>query len=485
MNKVYKVVFNEVTRTWTAVAEISTSKGKSSKSSVAVAAAALLAMSLSAPAMAAQSKPGAQQGDLSDPKNNTIINYHYEEGLAIGHAIAKGNSQSIAIGSDSFSATDERAAKATGHGSVAIGSQVTASGDKAVAIGGTANAAAKDSVAIGAEATVGRIAKNHEALITLQKDLAAISKTSHNVSEVQAALAKARQSITSDTMLSDAQKKLFVDKINGTSEYITTETKGGGKLWDGDKGQINHEKVQGYADSAREEMAKFSISFADKNGEVGQEGIAIGKNAIASVDKAVVIGSNTNAQNQTGAVIIGSGASTAQGRGNNGYSGTRHETYHFHYNNPYTSFKKLGDGVADANNKLLASSVVAVGQKAHAEYGGVAIGDSARVESEFERGLGVAIGASATSRAGGVVVGAAAETQGINAVAVGRQAVAKGHASQAYGVASAAVGEKSLAMGHSTTSLGDRSIAIGTSTGNSTEKYDANTNWCRFYCDWL
>ncbi|PJO10597.1 hypothetical protein CRG49_001655 [Neisseria sp. N95_16] len=329
-------------------------------------------MSLSAPAMAAQSKPGARQGDLSDLKNNTIINYHYKEGLAIGRAIAKGHSQSIAIGPDSFSATDERAAKATGHGSVAIGSQVTASGDKAVAIGGTANAAAKNSVAIGAEATVGRI--------------------------------------------------------------------------------------------------------ADENGEVGQEGIAIGKNAIASVDKAVVIGSNTNAQNQTGAVIIGSGASTAQGRGNNGYSGTRHETYHFHYNNPYTSFKKLEDGVADANNKLLASSVVAVGQKSHAEYGGVAIGDSARVESKFERGLGVAIGASATSRAGGVVVGAAAETQGVNAVAVGRQAVAVGGGSQAYGVGSAAVGNKSLAMGHSSTSVGERSIAIGTSTGNSTEKYDANTN---------
>ncbi|WP_198345305.1 ESPR-type extended signal peptide-containing protein [Neisseria weixii] len=38
MNKTYRVVYNETTNTYTAVAEIAAARGKSSKSSVAAAA---------------------------------------------------------------------------------------------------------------------------------------------------------------------------------------------------------------------------------------------------------------------------------------------------------------------------------------------------------------------------------------------------------------------------------------------------------------
>lgn len=193
-----------------------------------------------------------------------------------------------------------------------------------------------------------------------------------------------------------------------------------------------------------------------------------------STSNSTVIGANANSGNHGGAVIIGSNASA-----NFQNTQASASTVHRAYNNPYSTFQTVSGTLRDANGNEIRSSVVAVGQNAHVQGGGVAVGDNARAEvgtgnTNNERVLGVAVGANALSRAGGVSIGSSAETRGVNAIALGRQAVAAGDSSQAYGSASAAVGKGSLAVGNSATSTGERSIAIGMS--ESVENYTNATN---------
>ncbi|HHW7566766.1 TPA: YadA-like family protein [Mannheimia haemolytica] len=203
--------------------------------------------------------------------------------------------------------------------------------------------------------------------------------------------------------------------------------------------------------------------------------IAVGPNAKANAPNTVVIGADADAAEQHGAVIIGKGAKS-------GKFGRENYVSHYHYENPLSTYPVV-HGVlgkiltSSTSQQAVESSVVAIGTDTEVKGGGVAVGHGAiSTVGNGNRGLGVAVGAASRSIDGGVAVGPGAESIGLNTVAVGRQAVAKGKASQAYGATSAAEGVKTIAMGQSAHAKGDRSIAIGASGGNSTEKYDANTN---------
>lgn len=144
MNKTYRVVYNETTQTYTAVAEIATAHGKSSSGTVTADAPVTtrsrkaLMLSVLALGMFASGEAAAAIFDTSEGSNNILIgresgnsakkldNTNVIHSVIIG-TNAKGNAGSAALGDRAL---------ATGSQSVSLGANTTASGDSSVAIGG-------------------------------------------------------------------------------------------------------------------------------------------------------------------------------------------------------------------------------------------------------------------------------------------------------------------------------------------------------------
>lgn len=170
MNHTYRVVYNESTNTYVAVAEFEPSKGKSKSSKKAIAAAIALA--------AAQLVPLTAQAAISigsTPGTSTVgTATATENGVAVGEK-AKANYSAVAVGyGASATGTDVAVgpnANATGsdniaignnskassadpklnYGIIAIGNQSNGSSSEVVAIGQLACATASQAVALGAQ----------------------------------------------------------------------------------------------------------------------------------------------------------------------------------------------------------------------------------------------------------------------------------------------------------------------------------------------
>ncbi|WP_435939231.1 YadA-like family protein [Moraxella bovoculi] len=302
-----------------------------------------------------------------------------------------------------------------------------------------------------------------------------------------------------DKKLSAKAPKFFADAGSATEKARAVEFDGekntlgvvGGQTIVGDQLNQNGKNIVTKIDKTNNKIEVAlktdvtnltSLQFADG------KGIKIGDaNTQATYSDSLALGRGAKAEYNLGAIAIGTNAATSYITRNKMHG----NVYHANYENPYSEFnfgktppsfnyrvtdekKRTPKGVNERNQ--IGSAAIAIGRNSKGENGGVALGDGAQTLVDRHRGLGVAIGAYALSRGGGVVIGSSAEAVGINSVAFGRQAVAKGGSAQAYGAASSAVGEKSLALGHSAESIGARSITIGGSSGNSVEKYDAETN---------
>ena len=127
MNHTYRVVYNEATNTYTAVAENVPARGKSSKSKKAlaavVAAAALQLTAVSAEAAVAISKTDTVQAQLN--ANGAVATGN---NIAIGENAKTGSVDTIAIGANTTSSIT--------NGTIAVGSNATIGGEKgSVAIG--------------------------------------------------------------------------------------------------------------------------------------------------------------------------------------------------------------------------------------------------------------------------------------------------------------------------------------------------------------
>ena len=204
MNKVFKVIWNHATQTWTAVSELGHAKGKTkSKKIVKLTALAGAVIGVMGTAQAAvdTSKStitiksdapgnvaGTGQGDSNINIGTGANTYRLENGKVSNNAIAIGTNaagtgdKSVAIGKDSsakvengiaigFTATNEsidsvaigtraksskdmdvaigKEAQATGGESLAFGSQSKASGQATIAVGKESNASGSSAVAAG------------------------------------------------------------------------------------------------------------------------------------------------------------------------------------------------------------------------------------------------------------------------------------------------------------------------------------------------
>ena len=162
MNKVFKVIWNHATQTWTAVSELGHAKGKTKSKKIvkltALAGAVMGSLAVSQSAMAS--------ADLTTNDAVNIAPNNVPNPTAGRHAIAVGGNanaakqDSIAIGTNSTASWTNtiaigRDTNATKDHAVAIGSNTTASGVQAVTVGSYSNATADSVVAIGQESKAG------------------------------------------------------------------------------------------------------------------------------------------------------------------------------------------------------------------------------------------------------------------------------------------------------------------------------------------
>ena len=136
MNKVFKVIWNHATQTWTAVSELGHAKGKTkSKKIVKLTALAGAALGVVGTAQAAVD---VDSSSITIASNNPTAN-----------EATKGK-QNINIGTGAN--TYRNANGKVSHDAIAIGSNATGTGDAAVAIGLEASATEQNGVAIGHKA---------------------------------------------------------------------------------------------------------------------------------------------------------------------------------------------------------------------------------------------------------------------------------------------------------------------------------------------
>ena len=134
MNKVFKVIWNHATQTWTAVSELGHAKGKTKSKKI---------VKLTALAGAVLSVVGTAQAAVEVGSSSITIK---SNNPAADHATKGINNVNIGTGANTFRSEGNNVVS---HDAIAIGTNATGTGDKAVAIGNTANATKENSVALG------------------------------------------------------------------------------------------------------------------------------------------------------------------------------------------------------------------------------------------------------------------------------------------------------------------------------------------------
>ena len=161
MNKVFKVIWNHATQTWTAVSELGHAKGKTKSKKIvkltALAGAVISSLTASQSAMAATdlrtndavniaadnvANPQAGREAIAVGQN---ANASHQHSIAIGRNATANWTNTISIGKDTVSTKDH---------AVAIGTSANASGIQAVTVGSYARTDANSSIALGQNATV-------------------------------------------------------------------------------------------------------------------------------------------------------------------------------------------------------------------------------------------------------------------------------------------------------------------------------------------
>ncbi|MCG7656108.1 ESPR-type extended signal peptide-containing protein [Wielerella bovis] len=258
MNHTYRVVYNETTNTYTAVAEIATAKGKSSKSKKVIAAAAVMTALQLIPLT-------AQAAVAMDAMNGQ---YPYNTGTATATA---GNN--IAIGAYSNS---------TGANSTVIGVSSVASGADSIVIGRGATGSTVNSVIIGQGAT---------------------SNNFHNA----VAIGAKAETATSDWTQNGSVHAQYRNPYN-----VVTNTRvvGGVAPREGYTGDT--------AISNGYQVAMSSAVAVGYNAKAGNSGVAIGSDATVTrtnnaggAARALGIAIGANALSAGGGVVIGASASTS------------------------------------------------------------------------------------------------------------------------------------------------------------------------------
>ena len=345
MNKIYKTVWNETTRTWVAVPEFAPAQGKSSNGGVSVSSVAggnaisrfgfkMLAISASVAipsiaqvAMAADARieNGSAQSTIAISPSNSTAGSGSAKAAAAG-SIAAGKdakadgANSIALGSEASTETNSATyprvasqpdktmnniaigtrARSGGLQTIAFGAVSVASKTQSIAFGFDAQATGDQSVALGANTR----STGDSSVAIGGDDLDSVASTTQRVTS-----ASADNDAYNDTPLAKQYRTLtgqnLVDFTPG-NRYIGTST-----------GQA------GVAVGVSAKAADLSTAVGAKSHATGEHSVALGVGANATLANAVALGAgSTTKTNATdvpsatiGAITYGSATSPFAGSG--------------------------------------------------------------------------------------------------------------------------------------------------------------------------
>ena len=460
MNKVFKVIWNHATQTWTAVSELGHAKGKTKSKKIVKLTA--LAGAVLGVVGTAQAAVDVDSSSITIASNNPTAN-----------EATKGK-QNINIGTGAN--TYRNANGKVSHDAIAIGSNATGTGDAAVAIGLEASATEQNGVAIGHKAkntsqssvAIGENATSSKDMdVAIGKNAAAsggesLSFGSDSKASGQATVAVGKESNASGSSAISAGYQSAAAGDNAVAVGKNTTAGATNAIAVGLRATATGTRAiaTGAGSSATGEQSLANGFTAKASGE---NSIAQGNAANASAANATAIGTLSNASG----VASFAGGTSAKAIGDNSIAiGGATDMD----DDEVLGKKQTGANAAKANGKKsiaigfnattseMASDAVVMGTFANADAtSAVVIGQGALANGDGD--ASVAIGR--LSKAKDIVtvaIGDKAEAKANSAIALGANASASGISIGGNSVSSM---EDSMALGHGSESLGSETVTIG------------------------
>ena len=327
MNKVFKVIWNHATQTWTAVSELGHAKGKTKSKKIvkltALAGAVIgsLAVSQTATAAADLTTNDAVNIAANNVPNPTAgreaiavgqnANASHQHSIAIGRNATANWTNTISIGKDTVSSQDH---------ALAIGSNSTAKGVQSVGVGSYTKAEANLTVAVGPYAQA-----NKEAAIAMGSN--ATAAESNSVAVGQTATAAKNNAIAIGTKTKSAGDNAIgigayaeSTAARATAIGVLTQANGAGSFAGGASAQATGENsvaiggaqdgtLGNKAGTAAKATGAQAIALGTKSNASAENSIAEGNGANASATNATAIGTGAVASDNN-AVALGAGSTT-------------------------------------------------------------------------------------------------------------------------------------------------------------------------------
>ena len=446
MNKVFKVIWNHATQTWTAVSELGHAKGKTKSKKIvkltALAGAVIGSLAVSQTATAATDLSTNDAVNISP--NNVPNPTAGREAVAVGpnaiaseqHSIAIGRNatanwtNTISIGKDTVSTKDH---------AVAIGTSANASGVQAVTVGSYARADADSSISLGQNATVSgtgstaAVALGYLANASAANTVAAGKSATATVDNA-VALGVSSSATKRNAAALGAYSKAAGDRA--TAVGAASKAEGAASFAGGTSAKAigdNSIAIGGATDMDDDEVGGKKQTGANAAKANGKKSIAIGFNATTSEYAAdsVAMGTFANAK-ASSTVVIGEGALADEDA---------------RYSVVVGNTAKARDG-----------SAVAIGRRANANaYDAIALGDNATSS-------GISIGAeSISSKEDSITLGHAAVSEGSETVTIGHSAWSKQDVNYTVTLGANAINSAnySTALGHAANTTAVYSVALG------------------------
>lgn len=312
MNKVFKVIWNHATQTWTAVSELGHAKGKTKSKKI---------VKLTALAGAVLGVVGTAQAAVELGSSSITIK---SDNPAADHATKGINNINIGTGANTYRNEGLNAAgePIVSHDAIAIGSSATGTGDKAVAIGKGASATKENGIAIGFNATnqsIDSVAIGREATSSKDMDVAigkqakatggeSLAFGSQSKASGQATIAVGKESNASGSSAVAAGYQSAAAGDNAVAVGKNTTAGASNAIAVGLRATATGTRAiaTGAGSSATGEQS-LANGFTAKAS--GNDSIALGNAANASAANATAIGTGAVASDNN-AVALGAGSTT-------------------------------------------------------------------------------------------------------------------------------------------------------------------------------
>ena len=518
MNKIYRVVWNETTQTWNAVAEFAKAHGKTASSGIGGIVAsvgvrfAFTAIMSGLLLASGQVMAAANNGKtLANGKAVTAA----AEGTDYNTCYFDTTSYNVVCGDDTTTALDfipQDGGQPPKQGkSVSIGQGTQTQGESNVAIGPNSATAETGSIAIGSSANAAKnqtIAIGQGAATKGQADIAigkgagpgSSSANGRNIAIGENAL---QSSTNSDNVIaigtnagsgSDSTQSIYIG--NGANGMETKNVAIGNlaKTKSGSVGIGDSSNAQGRSSVAIgtsatvTEAAGNGISIGFNSNTSGMSAVAIGgastvgkganasgaaslaimSTAIATGQRAIAVGESALGSGSYG-IAIG-GKANALGASSIAIGGSQDPTKGTNATGNFST--AIGYGAKAGN-----SDAVAIGSTANATLKDTtAVGKNSTANGLRATAFGVdsnagaenalAAGPQTTASAkGAIAVGFATQATGLSSIAVGKEAIATTETSTSLGQNSKATANNAVAIGNKAVAAGTGNIVVGTNAG--------------------